>query len=219
MPESEDAYQTIDKASIGEYREKGSKFITYLFPVTTKEAFATRLNEIRNEHFKASHHCPAFRLRSGLYRSSDDGEPSGSAGKPMMNQLLSAELVDVGCVCVRYFGGTKLGVSGLINAYKTSVADAIHQANVITKYETVELVIKFDYAIMGSLMDCIKQLGLDIKEKNFSELPRIILSVNKSEAYETVMRVKAKMIGRSVEDIQESDKIPGMEFLDFEKKA
>ena len=150
-------------------------------PITDEAQFQQRMSELKSEHFKAGHHCYGFRLRTGLERSSDDGEPSGSAGKPIFNQLLSAELLDVGCIVVRYWGGTKLGVSGLINAYKQGAALAIDAAKIVTLYNTCLIEIKFDYVHMGRLMDILKQSGGKIVDQILDLHPKLILEVNESE--------------------------------------
>lgn len=207
-----DAYKTIAAESTAEYKDRGSKFIAYLFPMTMESELADRISQLKSEHLKARHHCPAFRLRSGLERSSDDGEPSGSAGKPIMNQLLSAELTDIGCVVVRYFGGTKLGVSGLINAYKLAAKHAIESATIITKYETLPIVLHFDYSIMGTLMNCLKQLNAEVVTKDLSASPTITLEVNKSEVEKRIVSIKAKLLNRSIADIAEDTEVNGLTF-------
>ena len=205
-----DAYKTIDLESEGEFKDRGSKFIGYLFPIQSEEDFKFRMLQLKTAHLKARHHCSAFRLREGLSRASDDGEPSGSAGKPIMNQLLSAELVDAGCIVVRYFGGTKLGVSGLINAYKTAAKLAIEQASIETKYTVKEVILKFDYAIMGTLMDSLKYLELKISSKDLVAQPSLKLEINKSEVEDTIIRIKAKLLNRAIADIQEDTEVPNL---------
>ena len=157
--EISDSFLTIDNPSEGEFKDRGSKFIAILFPMKSENDFVNKMSELKSLHLKARHHCYAYRIREPfLDRSSDDGEPSGSAGKPIMNQLLSRKLVDVGCIVVRYFGGTKLGVSGLINAYKQAAHEAISLFQVRTKYVTGLIEISFSYAKMGILMDALKYL-------------------------------------------------------------
>lgn len=211
-----DAYKTIDFESEGEFKDRGSKFIGYLFPIKTEEDFKARMIELRTAHLKARHHCSSFRLRDGLSRASDDGEPSGSAGKPIMNQLLSAELVNVGCIVVRYFGGTKLGVSGLINAYKTAAKLAIEQATIETKYKVKQVELKFDYAIMGALMDCLKYLELKISSKALEAQPALTLEIKESEVETAIIRIKAKMLNRSVSDIEEDTTVPHLDIIVIE---
>ena len=207
-----DAYKSISAESTGEFKDRGSKFFGYVFPITEESQFQQRMTELKSTHFKAGHHCYGFRLRSGLERSSDDGEPSGSAGKPIFNQLLSAELVDVGCIVVRYWGGTKLGVSGLINAYKNGAALAIDAAEIITLYNTSKIEIKFDYVHMGRLMDILEQSDGKIVDQVLDLHPRLSLEVKESEALSTVDYIKAKILGRSIDDIKEDTEVEGLSF-------
>ncbi len=207
-----DSYLTIEKEVQAEFKDRGSKFIAYLFPVIEEAQVIDRISELKSANIKAGHFCPAFRLRHGHFRSSDDGEPSGSAGKPILNQLISADLVDVACVVVRYWGGTKLGVSGLINAYKTAAKLAIEESSILTKYETLKLVLDFDYAIMGNLMNALKQLKLNVVEKNLNAVPNLVVEVNKSKYQTTITSIKAKMLNRSVDDITEDTEVAGLKF-------
>ena len=207
-----DAYKSISSESTGEFKDRGSKFIGYIFPITDEAQFQQRMSELKSEHFKAGHHCYGFRLRTGLERSSDDGEPSGSAGKPIFNQLLSAELLDVGCIVVRYWGGTKLGVSGLINAYKQGAALAIDAAKIVTLYNTCLIEIKFDYVHMGRLMDILKQSGGKIVDQILDLHPKLILEVNESETPTIIDFIKAKILGRSIDDITEDTDVEGLSF-------
>ena len=130
-----DTYNTITAASEGLFTDRGSKFIAYAFPIKSEEEIKEYLEEIKKEHWKARHHCYAWRLGidGNTYRANDDGEPSGTAGKPILGQLDSFEITDTLVVVVRYFGGTKLGVGGLINAYKSAAIDALQQVEIISK--------------------------------------------------------------------------------------
>ena len=130
-----DYYNTIDSPSIAEFKERGSKFIAYAFPVQTINDFKEKLAGIKKEHPKATHHCFAYRLGldGSVFRVSDDGEPSGSAGRPILGQIDSKQVTNVGVVVVRYFGGTLLGVPGLINAYKTATSMALQITPIIAK--------------------------------------------------------------------------------------
>lgn len=154
-----EVYFTIDKTAVAEFKDRGSKFLAYAFPVKTPEAVKDCLMEVKKEHPKATHHCYAYRLGTdGLqFRANDDGEPSGSAGKPILGQIDSKQLTDVLIVVVRYFGGTLLGVPGLINAYKMSAAMVLQlvpaiQKNIESKYHLI-----FDYTIMNDVMIVVKQ--------------------------------------------------------------
>src|SRR5678816_4262214 len=152
-------YLTIEKPAVAEYKDRGSKFIAYASPLISVAGFKERLTIIKKEHPKATHHCFAYRL--GLdgnnFRVSDDGEPSGSAGRPILGQLDSKQLTNVLIVVVRYFGGTLLGVPGLINAYKTTAAFAIQQTMIIQKPVLVNFRLQFDYMLMNEVMKLVKQ--------------------------------------------------------------
>jgi uncharacterized YigZ family protein len=127
-----DHYKTIAGPSTGEFKDRGSKFFAYAFPVFTEEEWQEELEAVKKEHFKARHHCYAYRLGvdQNNFRANDDGEPSGTAGRPILGQIDSFELTNVLIIVVRYFGGTKLGTSGLINAYKLSAAAALDNATI-----------------------------------------------------------------------------------------
>src|SRR5437764_3436924 len=128
-------YYTIEKPSLAEFKDRGSKFLAYAFPIQLVDDFKKRLKELKEEHPKAAHHCFAYRL--GLdgnnFRVSDDGEPSGSAGRPILGQIDSKNIINAGVVVVRYFGGTLLGVPGLINAYKTTTVLALQLVPIVRK--------------------------------------------------------------------------------------
>jgi uncharacterized YigZ family protein len=153
-----DYYSTVEKSSSAEYKDRGSKFIAYTFPVMSVNEFKERLAEIKKEHPKATHHCFAYRLGlDGLqFRASDDGEPSGSAGRPILGQIDSKELTNVLIVVVRYYGGTLLGVPGLINAYKTAAALALQVTPFVQKPVMVNYRLQFDYTQMNEVMKVIK---------------------------------------------------------------
>ncbi len=154
-----DEYKTITKPSAeGLFKAKGSKFYGYAFPVIDEEGVATFVKTIQDQHHKARHHCYAYRigLDGDRWRANDDGEPSSSAGKPILGQIDSFELTDVLVVVVRYFGGTKLGVSGLIEAYREGAIATLSQAEIIEKVQTKRLRIETDYAHLSDLMNAVK---------------------------------------------------------------
>ena len=154
-----DYYNTIDSPSIAEFKERGSKFIAYAFPVQTINDFKEKLAGIKKEHPKATHHCFAYRLGldGSVFRVSDDGEPSGSAGRPILGQIDSKQVTNVGVVVVRYFGGTLLGVPGLINAYKTATSMALQITPIIAKPVLVHFLIRFDYTQMNEVLRILRQ--------------------------------------------------------------
>ena len=209
-----DAYKTLSAAAESLYKEKGSKFIGYLFPIQSIEQFEQELIKIKKAHPKARHWCYAYKIgpEAKVYRVNDDGEPSGTAGKPIYGQLNSAEITDVACVVVRYFGGTKLGASGLIRAYKIATQDAVQQIQIITKWITEDITIHFDYGLMGTLLKALKDLKLDLAESDFGATPNLTLKVKQSELDHTIKRIKAKLLHRSVEDIEEDTNVEGIQF-------
>lgn len=151
-------YYTIDKPAVAEFKDRGSKFIAYAYPVNSVDDFKQRLNDVKKEHPKATHHCFAYRFGTdgNTFRVSDDGEPSGSAGRPILGQIDSKQLTDVLVVVARYFGGTLLGVPGLINAYKTATAMTLQLTPIISKPITTRYTLQFDYTLMNEVMAVVK---------------------------------------------------------------
>ena len=164
-----DTYRSIAAPAKGIYKELGSKFLAFAYPVETEEAVKRILDTVRKEYFDARHHCYAWRL--GLtgepYRMNDDGEPSSTAGRPILGQLLSNELSDILVVVVRYFGGTKLGVPGLIRAYKSATQDAIANAEIIEKVAGETLTVTFDYLQMNDVMKVLKDMDITPLSQQF----------------------------------------------------
>jgi len=211
--ENIDSYKTIVKNGEGEFKDRGSRFVGYIRHIDSIDDFDVMLAEIKSLHLKARHHCYAYQLLDkNIFRSNDDGEPSGTAGKPIFNQLLSHELVNVCCIVVRYFGGTKLGTSGLINAYKEVTKQAILNSNILVKYKTVDCQIHFDYSHMGSLLEKLKKLEINITEKRLDAQPSVIISEQESKMNQTINKIKAQLLNRSIQDIEEDTKIPGIGF-------
>lgn len=157
-------YFTIDKPSVAEFKDRGSKFIAYAYPVNTTDDFKQYLQALKKEHPKAVHHCFAYRIGTdgNNFRVSDDGEPSGSAGRPILGQVDSKEMTNVAVIVVRYFGGTLLGVPGLINAYKTVTSLALQVVPVVQKQVEVVYQLQFDYTQMNDIMIVLKQFNCSI---------------------------------------------------------
>ncbi len=164
-------FQTIKKENSIRWKEKGSSFISFLFPIKTEEEFKKRWSELKAEFPDASHHCYAYRLdKSGNQdRSSDDGEPSGTAGKPIMNQLLSKDLHYCGLIVVRYFGGIKLGTPGLIKAYKESAKEVIETAEIISETLKIRYKISFPFENSSDLNRILKSVSAEITKKEADE--------------------------------------------------
>ena len=159
------------------------------------------MDQIKQAHPKARHHCYAFRLNPGgdLFRSSDDGEPSGTAGKPILGQIDAFGLTNVLVIVVRYFGGKLLGASGLITAYKSSARSALHEAKLLTCYVQQRCIVQFDYAIMGTLMDAISRSPAAIIQKTLDHQPSVILDVPILEAEEILDQIIAHALGHPIE--------------------
>ena len=177
-------YNTIEEKSTGIYKEKGSKFIAIAVPVSSVDGAMDMLSAIRKEYHDARHHCYAYRIgfEGEEYRINDDGEPSGTAGKPIYGQLLSFDLTNILVVVVRYFGGTKLGVSGLIRAYKSATLDALQQATIKKKTIVDVYELLFPYDMMNTVMKSIKDEQLDVRERDFNLDCKMVLSVKKSQS-------------------------------------
>jgi uncharacterized YigZ family protein len=165
----QDIYKTIAAPATGVFKDKGSKFLAYAFPVDNEAEIKQHIQQLKKEYFDARHHCYAYRLglNGELWRANDDGEPSSTGGKPILGELLSTELTNVLVVVVRYFGGILLGVSGLINAYRSATADALAQAQIIEKVAKEILTINFSYFDMNKIMKLIKEEELEIITQRF----------------------------------------------------
>lgn len=172
-------YKTIEKPVENILiKEKGSKFIGFAFPVNNETELKNALEKVRTEHPKATHHCYAFRmgLNGENYRANDDGEPSGSAGLPIYNQLLANEITNVLVISVRYYGGTKLGVSGLVKAYKESAKITLEEAKIITKELEIEIEIRFNFSQQNVIFTLLSKF--DAKVLNFDADENCILTAS-----------------------------------------
>lgn len=166
--------------------DKGSKFPTFAFEVYTEQDIKNALNEIRELHPKATHHCYAYKLGmdDNNYRANDDGEPSGSAGRPILGQIYSNELTNVLIIVVRYYGGTKLGVSGLINAYKKGAQDALNNAKIVEKELQVFLEVESDYLQINDLLNYLKKQKVSDLKQEFTATCKLNFQINKSKMME-----------------------------------
>lgn len=181
---STDTYRTIVTPSEGLYKEKGSKFLAFAFPVTSVEEVKPILERLKKEYYDARHHCYAYVLGADkeVFRANDDGEPSGTGGRPIHGQMLSADLTNMLIVVVRYFGGILLGASGLANAYKAAARDAIENASIVEKTVDVTFHLQFEYALMNEVMRIVKDFGLTCRNQDFNLDCRMDVSIRKSEA-------------------------------------
>jgi uncharacterized YigZ family protein len=185
-------YQTIDRQGFAEFKDRGSRFLAHAFPMSTPDDFKQQLQLLKKEHPKAVHHCFAYRLGldGNQFRVSDDGEPSGSAGKPILGQIDSKELTDTGVIVVRYFGGTLLGVPGLINAYKSSAAMALQMIPVIQKSIEIIYDVNFDYTTMNEVMMVVKQFNCSVIHQEMQLFCLLKIGVPKSRLEEVLYRFK-----------------------------
>ena len=192
----DDNYKTITSKSEGFYKEKGSRFISFAIPVTNEAEIKEFLEKIRKEYHDARHVCFAYILgfdKSG-YRMNDDGEPSGTGGRPIYGQLLSFDLTNTLVAVVRYFGGTKLGVSGLINAYKTAAQDALQNAQIVTLKINDVYEIIYPYSMMNDVMKIIKEENLEQLASSFELECKISFQVPKNlsiRVYERFLRIES----------------------------
>jgi uncharacterized YigZ family protein len=178
----DDTYQTIKNTSEGIFRDKGSKFIGYAFPITNETEVKNKIAELKALHPKAQHFCWALRLTPdrSIFKLNDDGEPSGTAGRPILNTLLSHEITNALVVVVRYFGGTLLGVPGLINAYKNATIEAINSNEIVKQTLNDVYQLTFDYLAMNSVMSIIKAEQLNILAQDFNNNCTLKFEVRKA---------------------------------------
>lgn len=182
-----DVYKTLEKDSEETlFKEKGSKFFGYAFPVDSEEKIKEILTIVKKNHHSARHWCYAYKtgVDPVVYRVNDDGEPSNSAGQPIYGQIISAEVTNVLVVIVRYFGGVKLGVGGLIRAYKTSAQITLENSSIVEKTIEEKINLTFEYQHMNKVMRIVKQKRLNISSQELTEKCVLILSVKKSEIAE-----------------------------------
>jgi uncharacterized YigZ family protein len=184
-------YNTIERAAVAELKDRGSRFIAYAYPVSTAEEFKKHLDALKKEHSKASHHCFAYRLGAdrNQFRLSDAGEPSGTAGKPILGQIDSKELTDTLVVVVRYFGGTLLGVPGLIHAYKSAAVMALQLTPIIQRSIDVNYQLHFDYTRMNDVMMVVKQMNCQVISQEMNLFCVLKIGIPKSRLDETLYRL------------------------------
>lgn len=185
-------YNTLTTISEGYYKNKGSKFIAIAHHVESGEEAKDVMSMVKKKYHDARHHCYAYRINpeNEFSRSSDDGEPSGTAGKPILNQLLSFELYNVLIVVVRYFGGTKLGVSGLILAYKSAAREAIQNNKTVKTFIVRQIELSFEYSLMNSVMRVIKEENLKIIEQDFALDCKISVEIKKNAMKHVLFRLR-----------------------------
>jgi uncharacterized YigZ family protein len=171
------SFKTIRTPAEGLYKEKGSKFLSFAFPVANLDEIKSRVDELRQEYFEARHHCFAWVLGTEKkYRAYDDGEPNHSAGDPILGQIRSLDLTNILVVVVRYFGGVKLGVGGLISAYKSATTDVLSKAIIIEKQVVESVLISFPYSSTPEVMKLVKEFEMAIADQNFDNYSELTLT-------------------------------------------
>lgn len=188
----EDTYYTINDTAEGIFRDKGSKFIAYAYPFKDENKLKEIIAELKSLHPKARHHCWAYRLSPdrSVFRVNDDGEPSGTAGRPILNALLSKDVTNILVVVVRYFGGTLLGVPGLINAYKTATQEALEAATIVEKTVNDVYQIDFEYLAMNDVMRVIKDENLTVFEQQFDNACTMTVEMRKMQVNAFVQKME-----------------------------
>lgn len=186
----DDTYLTIEKPAGGDFRDRGSKFLSFAYPINSEEDIKPILAQLKTEHPKANHHCWAMRLGTdrSVFRINDDGEPSGTAGRPILNVLLSKNITNITVIVVRYFGGTLLGVPGLINAYRTATEEALKTANIIEKTINDIYTIGFDYQYMNEVMRIIKEDNLAVLNQQFDNTCSVKIAIRKMQVNRSISK-------------------------------
>ena len=200
MEQIKDSYLTIEGNAEAIFKERSSKFLCYAFHVESEEEIAACLEPLYKRYYDATHHCYAWRLGpfGERFRANDDGEPSSTAGKPILGQLLSREITNCLIVVVRYFGGTKLGVPGLIAAYKESAAAVLDVATIVERTVDVRLTVAFSYIAMNDVMRIVKDMQPNILGQEFDNLCTMTLSIREGDSEQLINRL-SKVEGATVD--------------------
>lgn len=197
-------YRTLAQPVTAEFKDRGSKFIACAYPIQDTDEVKARLQALKKEHSKAVHHCYAYRIgiEGTIFRANDDGEPSGSAGRPILGQIDSAGLTNTLVVVVRYFGGTLLGVPGLINAYKTATADSLANAPVTERWVESLYELSFDYSVMSEVMYLLKQAEATIYKQELQLFCSVKAGIPRVHAAQYVQRL-SELRGLTVKELKE----------------
>jgi uncharacterized YigZ family protein len=196
-----DEYRTIATPAVGNFRDKGSRFLSFIYPVSDLDEIKQHLVSLKSKYYDATHHCYAWILGDdkSVYRMNDDGEPSGSAGRPIYGQILSHDLTNVLVVVVRYYGGTKLGVPGLINAYRVSAKEAILASGIIIRIVHYSYEIQFEYPKMNAVMKVLKDNSAEVLSTDFGEQCKLSFAIPRMQAtrvVDTILTISGVRIDR-----------------------
>lgn len=197
-----DTYYTINKPTEGLFKDKGSKFLSFAYPIQNENEVKPIIHELKKQHHNARHHCYAYRLgcKGESYRANDDGEPSGTAGRPILGQLLSHNITNVLIVVVRYFGGTLLGVSGLINAYKNATNDAINNAQIEERIIEDQFMLTFDYHLQNMINKTIKDFNIELINSSFNNNCCYTIAIRQSDCKQAIATF-CKLDGLKIENL------------------
>ncbi len=203
-PEANDVYKTLAAPAEAVFKDRSSRFLAFAYPVSDTEQVKRHLDDLRKKYYDATHHCYAYRLKcdGSVFRANDDGEPSGTAGRPMLGQMMSMGVTECLVVVVRYFGGIKLGVPGLINAYRESAAAVLEQAEIVEKTADTHFGIIFPYVSMNDVMKVVKDELPRIVEQQFDNLCAMTLAIRRSRAERLESRL-SKVEGVQIEKKEE----------------
>ncbi|MBC7886145.1 MAG: YigZ family protein [Saprospiraceae bacterium] len=206
----EDTYITISEPAHGEFKDKGSKFLAYVYNFNHEDELNNLMAELKIKHPKARHYCYAYKIGTdnNRFRINDDGEPSGTAGKPIYGQILSHQLTNVVIIVIRYFGGVKLGASGLIHAYREASREALSNASTLEKYLYRSYVLSFGYDHMGHILNVLKELDIQITHKSFNNDCLVHIDLRLSQESNLLRLFKAKVLDKSPDEIKEDTEFP-----------
>jgi len=199
------SFRTVNTPSIGEFKEKGSKFLAFAYPVTSEREVKERISELKKKYFDARHHCYAYILGADKtkFRAVDDGEPNHSAGDPILGQIRSKNLTNVLVVVVRYFGGVKLGVGGLISAYKRAAEEALSHATIVEREVLIQYNVRYPYTSTPDVMKLVKDFELDIRQQSFEVECKMLMSISlrsKNEFQVKITLLNALGVSVSIEE-------------------
>lgn len=199
----DDSYNTIQSPAEGVFKDRGSKFLGLAFQIANEQEVKKYLQEVKKEHYQCNHHCYAFRLTpdTTIFRFSDDREPAGTAGKPILGQIQSKELTDVLVIVARYYGGTLLGVPGLIAAYKAAAADALNNSTIITKTINDAFEITFPYEQTNDVLQWLRSEPATLKEQDYNEPCKIVFEIRRGRTNDLMQKLKNNYVLESKIDI------------------